>query len=233
MNSQTPAPRRVVAVRWFGAVTCAVALTLSGCTDESRSLPTVTAATPSVPVLQPGKPGEPNATVTGSAAAPTATSTARPADVRFLSEMIVHHAQAIVMVDAALPDLSDPQVRAIASRIGDEQRPEIDAMAGFLEGLGADVPPEATNPNLADHGSHAMPGMATQADIARLAAATGVEADRLFLTLMIRHHQGAIAMVDDHLMNATDERVEETAADISVTQTKQIGQMQEMLDRLT
>ena len=233
MISQTPAPRRAVAVRWFGAVTCAVTLTLSGCSDEGRSLPTVTAATPSVPVLQPGQPGQPNATLSGSAAAPTTTFTASPADAQFYQDMIVHHAQALVMVRAALPDLTDQDVKGIASRIGDEQEPEIGAMAAWLEGRGQPVPPEATNPNLADHGSHAMPGMATQADIARLAAATGVEADRLFLTLMIRHHQGAIAMVDDHLKNATDERVEETAADISVTQTKQIGQMQEMLDRLT
>jgi uncharacterized protein (DUF305 family) len=147
--------------------------------------------------------------------------------------MIVHHAQALVMVRAVLPDLTDPQVEGIASRIGDEQEPEIGAMASWLEGRGQSVPPEATNPNLTDHGAHSMPGMATAAEVARLAAATGVEADRLFLTLMIRHHQGAISMVDDHLLTATDERVEEAASDISVTQTKQVGQMQEMLDRLT
>ena len=233
MTSQLPTPRRATAIRWFGALTCAVALTLAGCTDEDHSLPAVTAGTPSVPVLQPGQPGQPNATLSGSAAAPTTTFTASPTDARFYQDMIVHHAQALVMVRAVLPDLTDEEVEGIASRIGDEQEPEIGAMASWLEGRGQSVPPEATNPNLADHGAHAMPGMATEAEVARLAAATGVEADRLFLTLMIRHHQGAIAMVDDHLRNATDERVEETAADISVTQTKQVGQMQEMLDRLT
>ena len=233
MTSQAPGPRRAVAVRAIGAVTCAVALILAGCTDEDRSLPAVTAAAPSVPVLQPGQPGQPNATLTGSAAAPTTTPTASSVDARFYQDMIVHHAQALVMVRAVLPDLTDREVAGIASRIGDEQEPEIGAMASWLEGRGQSVPPEATNPNLTDHGAHAMPGMATEAEVARLAAATGDEADRLFLTLMIRHHQGAIAMVDDHLRHATDERVEETAADISVTQTKQIGQMQEMLDRLT
>jgi len=132
-----------------------------------------------------------------------------------------------------LPDLTDPQVKGIASRIGDEQRPEIAAMAGYLESKGEQVPPEATNPRLSEHGSHAMPGMATQEELARLASARGPEADRLFLTLMIRHHRGAIEMVDEHVKNRTDALVEETAADISVTQTKQIGQMREMLDRLT
>lgn len=228
--SSPPAPFRLR--RTVIALTCAVVVGLAGCTAD-EPVPATTAPTPSGPVLQPGMPGQPNATVTGSAAAPVTTPSARPGDVRFLSEMIVHHAQAIVMVDAVVSDLSDPQVKAIASRIGDEQRPEIAAMSGYLTNAGEDVPPEATNPNLTDHGAHSMPGMATEAEVARLAAATGPEADRLFLTLMIRHHQGALAMVDEHLRGATDERVEETAAEISVTQSKQIGQMQEMLDRLT
>ena len=214
----------------IGAV---VVVGAAACTGEDRSLPAVTASTGSVPVLQPGRPGEPNATLTGSAAAPTTTPTASATDARFYQDMIVHHAQALVMVRAALPDLTDPEVEGIASRIGDEQEPEMGAMARWLEGRGQQVPPEATNPNLTDHGAHSMPGMATEAEVDRLAAATGVEADRLFLTLMIRHHRGAIAMIDAHVRNATDESVEETADDISVTQTKQIGQMQGMLDRLS
>lgn len=221
---------RALAAAVGGAV---LALVLSGCTGDEQSLPAVTAATPSVPVLQPGRPGEPNATLTGSAAAPVTTPSAAPADARFYRDMIVHHAQALVMVRAALADLSDPQVEAIASRIGDEQEPEIRAMAAWLEGRGQQVPPEATNPQLTDHGTHSMAGMATAEELKRLAAATGPEADRLFLTLMIRHHQGAIAMVDEYLREGVDERVGEMADDISVTQTKQIGQMQEMLDRLT
>lgn len=216
-----------------GLLAVTLALTLGACSGEDGSGAVVTAPAPSIPVLQPGRPGEPNATVTGSAAAPTATVSILQTDERFLSEMIVHHAQAVVMVDAVLSDLTDTEVAGIASRIGDEQRPEIDAMAGFLETHGGDVPPEATNPNLTDHGAHSMPGMATEAEVARLAAATGPDADRLFLTLMIRHHQGALTMVDEALGNPMDEVVEETANGISVTQTKQIMQMQEMLDRLS
>lgn len=217
----------------LGALTTvALALLVAGCTGDEQALPAVTAATPSVPVLQPGQPGQPNATLSGSAAAPVATPSASPADARFYQDMIVHHAQALVMVRSVAPELTDPQVKGLALRIGDEQQPEIGAMAAWLAGRGQSVPPEATNPNLTDHGSHSMPGMATEADLGRLAAATGPEADRLFLTLMIRHHQGAIAMVDAHLAAAVDERVAETADDISVTQTKQIGQMREMLDRL-
>jgi uncharacterized protein (DUF305 family) len=211
----------------------AVAGGLSGCTADDGSAPAVTAPTPDTPVLQPGRPGEPNATLTGTAAAPITTPSALPEDARFLREMIVHHAQALVMVDAVLSDLTDPQVRSIASRIRDEQQPEIAAMGTYLTAWREDVPPEATNPNLTEHGAHSMPGMATEAEVARLAAATGLAADRTFLTLMIRHHRGALAMVDEHSRNASDELVEQTAAEISVTQSKQVAQMEEMLDRLT
>ena len=80
---------------------------------------------------------------------------------------------------SVLPDLTDPQVKSLADRIGDEQEPEIAAMSSWLSGRGQDVPPESTNPNLTDHGSHAMPGMATAAELARLATASGADADRL------------------------------------------------------
>lgn len=214
------------------ALAATLALGLTACTGGADPAPAVSAPTPSSPVLQPGRPGEPNATLTGSAAAPVTTPSARPDDARFLREMIVHHAQAIVMVDAVLTDLTDPQVRSIASRIRDEQTPEIDYMAGFLEERGEAAPPEATNPNLTDHGAHSMPGMASEAEVRALAAATGVEADRLWLRLMIRHHEGALTMVTEHARGAADELVEALAGDISVTQTKQIAQMQGMLDRL-
>lgn len=214
------------------ALAAALAVGLAACTAGADPAPAVTAPTPSSPVLQPGRPGEPNATLTGSAAAPVTTPSARPDDARFLRDMIVHHAQAIVMVDAVLTDLTDPQVRSIASRIRDEQTPEIDYMAGFLEERGEAAPPEASNPNLTDHGAHSMPGMASEAEVRALGAATGVEADRLWLRLMIRHHEGALDMVTEHSRGAADELVEALATDISVTQTKQIAQMQGMLDRL-
>ncbi len=83
-----------------------------------------------------------------------------------------------------------------------------------LEERGESVPLEATNPNLTDHGAHSMPRMASKAKISQLASATGTEADRLFLTLMIRHHEGALAMVEDHAENPADPRVEEMAADM-------------------
>ena len=230
MNSTAALTVRLRRIGVLGAV-AGVLIGTAACTGKKRSA--ITPATPSVPVLQPGRPGEPNATLTGSAAAPVTTPSIRANDARFLADMVVHHSQAIVMVDAVATDLTDSQVASLASRIRDEQKPEIDFMAGYLEQRGAEVPPEATNPNLMDHGSHSMPGMASAKDIRDLGGATGVAADRLFLTLMIRHHEGALVMVGDHAKAPADERVEELAADINATQSKQIGQMRTMLERLS
>lgn len=226
-------PRRVGTALAPGVFLAAVLAVLAGCSGGDGAAPVLTASAGSVPVLQPGRPGEPNTTLTGPAATPVVTQTASPTDARFLADMVVHHAQAIVIVDTATGRLADPQVASLASRIRDEQQPEITAMAAWLRGRGQTVPPEATNPRLTDHGSHAgMPGMASAADLAALGRARGGEADRLFLRLMVAHHEGALRMVDDHARYPADARVEELAADIAVTQAKQVGQMQGMLARL-
>lgn len=211
----------------------AAAALLAGCSGGDAG-PAVTASAGSVPVLQPGAPGEPNTTLTGPAATPVVSATASPEDTRFLQGMITHHAQAIVMVDTAAGRFSDAQVASLASRIRDEQGPEIAAMAAWLEARGQDVPPEAANPRLTDHGAHSgMPGMASPTQLDHLAKAGGSDVDRLFLALMIAHHEGALTMVDEHARSAADERVGELAAEITATQSKQIAQMHEMLERLT
>ena len=137
------------------------------------------------------------------------------------------------MVETALPRLSDTQVKALASRIADEQKPEILTMTTWLEKRKQEVPPQATNPRLGDHDHADMPGMATPAQLAELGRASGVAADRMFLTLMTAHHQGALSMVGDHGKVAGEEIVNEMANDINVTQSKQIQQMQTMLARLS
>lgn len=213
-----------------------LALGLAGCTGEpeAQEVPRTSGATSSDPVLQPGRPGEPNATMSGSAATvpPRMVS---PADVAFYQDMIVHHSQALVMVETALPRLTDTQVKSLASRMADEQKPEILTMTSWLEERKQEVPPQATNPRLGNHDHAGMPGMATPAQMEQLAKASGVEADRLFLTLMTAHHRGALEMVGEHgkQPGPGEEMVEEMAADINVSQAKQIQQMQEMLARLS
>lgn len=217
----------------LGVALLGLALGLAGCSGDTPA-PAPAATSPTAPVLQPGRPGEPNASLTGSAALPSRTGSPKAADVRFMQDMIVHHAQAIVMVSLVQDRLADTQVRSLAARIADEQRPEIDAMATWLEAKGEQVPPQAGNPELGS-GSHdhsGMPGMATQAQLRQLKEASGAEADRLWLTLMTAHHEGALRMVVQQHRDGTDDLVTQIGDEIHVTQSVQIGYMREMLDRL-
>ena len=150
--------------------------------------------------------------------------------------MIVHHAQAVVMGDLVKGRLTDTQVSGIASRIRDEQKPEMKAMASTLKSWGEKVPIEATNPTLgsrAGHSQHAqMPGMATQKQLDALARAKGADVDRLYLDLMTTHHEGALTMCTTLGDKGSDERTGELGDDINVTQSKQIDQMKAMRKRL-
>lgn len=193
--------------------------------------PATSPGSPTAPVLQPGRPGEPNASVTGNAPGPSAT-VVDPDDTRFMQEMITHHAQAIRIVAVATSLLTDPQVKAIAGRIKGAQGPEIDAMARWLTAHGKRVPPEATFPLMSPSEHHAMPGMASLEQLDALARSHGSTADRLFLRLMIAHHQGALVMALDQRMTGTDDRTTETSDDISVTQAAEIRHMSGMLARL-
>jgi uncharacterized protein (DUF305 family) len=215
-----------------GAVLAALAL--SGCSGDDQA-PAPGATSPTAPVLQPGKPGQPNSSLTGSAALPSRTGSPRAADVSFMQDMIVHHAQAIVMVSLVSDHLVDAQVRALAERISDEQRPEIDAMAKWLKAKGQRVPPQATNPEFGSgaHDHDGMPGMATQDQLRQLEAARGAAADKLWLTLMTAHHQGALAMVVEQHRDGSDDVVTQLGDEIHVTQSVQIGYMRDMLGRLT
>jgi uncharacterized protein (DUF305 family) len=212
----------------------AVTVLLCGCSGDPVSLPSAAATSPTAPVLQPGRPGEPNASLTGTAALPSSSGSPVAADVRFMQDMIVHHAQAIVMVSLVRDSLTDTQVRSLAARIADEQRPEIDAMVKWLEDKGQTVPPQATNPEFGSGGhDHAgMPGMATDAQLRALKAARGSAADQLWLQLMTAHHEGALSMVVAQHRDGSDELATQMGDEIHVTQSVQIGYMREMLDRL-
>lgn len=117
------------------------------------------------------------------------------ADARFITQMIGHHAQAVQMVALVPGRSARDDVRMMAERIGVSQRDEIAMMERWLRGRGLPVP-SADSAHAHHGGGHAhMPGMLTAEEMGRLAAASGAEFDRLFLELMIRHHEGALVMV--------------------------------------
>lgn len=213
----------------------AAALVLGGCSGSGDDAST-SATSPAAPVLQPGTPGESNSSLTGDDAVATPSSSHNDADVTFLQDMIRHHAQAVVMGDIVKGRLTDAKVRSLASRISDEQKPEMKGMASTLRSWGEKVPIEASNPSGSGHGSHDdhtdMPGMATPAQLSDLRTAKGADVDRLYLDLMIAHHEGALEMCTTLGDKGADERTGELGDDISVTQTKQIDQMKGMQRRL-
>jgi len=152
------------------------------------------------------------------------------ADARFMSSMIGHHTQAMVMAGWAPTNGAGASVRRLAERILSGQQDEIATMQQWLRDRGRPVP-QGHHPG---HG-HLMPGMLTDAQMKELAEARGPEFDRLFLTFMIQHHRGAVAMVEDLFGTpgaAQDETVFKFANDVQVDQSTEIARMERMLSAL-
>lgn len=163
------------------------------------------------------------------------------ADVHFMTGMIVHHAQALVMSALAPTHDAGPAVRTLTSRIINAQKDEIATMQHWLRERGQTVPEvEIDGLTLTVHGVDPhmmhMPGMLSDEQLQALDAARGAEFDRLFLEYMIQHHSGAITMVDELFRTdgaGQDELAFKLASDINVDQKTEIARMKRMLDRMT
>ena len=164
------------------------------------------------------------------------------ADVHFMTGMIGHHAQALVMSRLAPTHGASLAVQTLAARIINAQQDEIATMQRWLRDRGQPVPEiRIDGLNLMIHGAgeHAshmdMPGMLSPAQLRELGAARGAEFDRLFLTYMIQHHGGAVVMVDDLFGTdgaAQDPATFKLASDIQVDQRTEIARMESMLEAL-
>jgi uncharacterized protein (DUF305 family) len=178
---------------------------------------------------------------TPQAAAPTAEhvhaaelpATAGPgytvADVRFMQNMIGHHAQALIMAAMAPTHGASAVVRMLARKIDISQRDEIDFMKAWLAERRQAVPAEGA--------AHAMmmPGMLNARQLAQLDAARGAAFDRLFLDFMIGHHEGALAMVEElfeHAGAGQDSDIFRFATDVDADQRDEIYAMQRLLDTI-
>jgi uncharacterized protein (DUF305 family) len=151
------------------------------------------------------------------------------ADVRFMQGMIAHHAQAIYMSSMAVSHGAEPHLLKLAQKISQSQTAEIALMQGWLRANGQ----FATDTSSWRH--MMMPGMLTADQLKQLDAARGKEFDRLFLTFMIQHHEGALQMVKDLFAApnaAQDVDVSVFANDVHAVQTAEIGIMRQMLTTL-
>jgi uncharacterized protein (DUF305 family) len=165
------------------------------------------------------------------------------ADARFMTNMIGHHAQAIVMANLVPTHSTSAEMKILAGRIINAQRDEIVTMQTWLRDRGRPVPQVdpaggttmAMDMSMAGHDHHEMammPGMLTPEQMQQLAAARGTEFDRLFLRYMIQHHTGATQMVSELFSSygaGQDETVFKFASDVNVDQTTEIARMQRML----
>lgn len=162
------------------------------------------------------------------------------ADVRFMTGMIGHHGQALVMAAMAPSHGASPSVQTLTARILNSQKDEIATMQRWLRDRGQPVPKvEVVGTTLMINGAEykmRMPGMLTPEQIRELDEARGPEFDRLFLTYMIQHHQGAVNMVHD--LFGTDGAAQgaatyKLASDIQVDQSTEIARMTRMLESLS
>ena len=154
------------------------------------------------------------------------------ADVRFMTGMIPHHAQAVVMAGWAASHGASDALQRLCERIVVAQRDEIALMQTWLKDRGEKVP-EGDGHHA--HDGTLMPGMLSPQQMAQLDSARGVEFDRLFLTFMIQHHEGAVTMVDALFASegsGQDETVFRLASDIYADQTTEIERMHKMLAAL-
>jgi uncharacterized protein (DUF305 family) len=161
------------------------------------------------------------------------------ADVDFMSGMIPHHAQAVVMAGWAPSHGARKDVAILCERIVVGQRDEIALMQSWLRDRGLPVPDATSmrhkmNMNGVEH-EMLMPGMLTDDEMAELDRARGPQFDRLFLNGMIKHHQGAIDMVDVLFKSygaAQDETVFRFASDVYADQSIEIDRMHKMLEEV-
>jgi uncharacterized protein (DUF305 family) len=144
-------------------------------------------------------------------------------DATFASDMIVHHRGAIEMAKLASSRAADPTVVTLAERIEAAQQPEITTMSAWLRSWGMAMPGDMA-------GMHdSMPGMTSQADLAKLQAARGPDFDDMFLAMMIKHHEGAVTMAQAEVSGGSNTEAKSLAQKVIEDQTAEIAEMRKML----
>lgn len=195
------------------------------------------------PIIQPGAPGQAARALTAVEAARIADNRYSADDVKFMQDMILHHWQAVQMSALVKDRTNTPAVVSAASRIDASQGDEIDFMRGWLRERGQTAPDPANDPH-AMHASHggghaghaAMAGMATPEQMAALEASSGATFDKVFLELMIAHHEGALTMANNLLRrsgSAYDPMLFRFVNDVNNEQQGEIDRMTAILRGLS
>ncbi|MDJ0750037.1 MAG: DUF305 domain-containing protein [Woeseiaceae bacterium] len=196
--------------------------------------PTSGSADSGAPIVQPGAPGEANRQLSAQEAVDIARTSHSPDDTKFMQDMIPHHNQAVQMSALVADRTNRPAILDVAGRIDASQQDEIEFMQRWLRERGEEVPDPTAHHAM--HTDHKMAGMATREQMAELATLQGTDFDRLFLQLMIPHHEGAITMVEELLEQpgaAYDPILYEFTSDIVNDQAAEIERMNALLGSLS
>jgi len=182
-------------------------------------------------ILQPGAPGQDTKTISTAEATDLSKVGATAADVKFMQGMIGHHAQAVEMVALLMTNSNNPDMKRLGLRIQVSQDDEMNMMRTWLKDRGQAIP----GPHAHHEPGGFMPGMLTSEEMAALGAAKGVEFDRLFLMGMIKHHGGAITMVEELFKSpgaGQEGGIYAFASDVDADQRMEIDRMGAMLKEI-
>jgi uncharacterized protein (DUF305 family) len=226
------------------AIAASLAFVLAACSGGSPSGAATSGTTSGTTTAR--STGSP-ASISASA---SATATFNDADVAFAQMMIVHHQGAIQMADLAPSRAQNQDVLALAARIKAAQAPEIDQMTSWLTAWGAApsmMSGSATSgmggmdmggmdmggtTSAAESSAMSMPGMMSGDQMQQLESASGAAFDKMFLELMIVHHQGAIEMAETEIADGSNPEAVALAQKIKSDQTAEIAEIQALLQTL-
>lgn len=188
--------------RTLTALTLTAALGVAGCGDS-----------------EPGDAAPAASTAASTAATQEAARPFNAVDVRFTQGMLPHHMQAVRNTEVVLDEGGGPEVEALARRILDAQREEIDTMQGFLQTFGAqEKPPPADQQAVWDKNTAEL-----------RAAPTAAERDVIFLTNMVPHHSAAVPMAQLDITMGKFPAAQALAAQIKSTQRREIAEMNRLI----
>ncbi|MGP4047260.1 DUF305 domain-containing protein [Streptomyces sp. 2A115] len=211
------AHRRFIRRTALAAATATAALVLSACGGGGHDM---------------GSMGSDSESDSPSATAPAKTGDYNDADVAFATEMILHHRQAVDMAEMADSRASSKEVKDLATKIKGAQDPEIKTMSGWLKSWGEDVPADMSGMEGHDMGDmSSMPGMMSTEDMDKMEKASGAEFDKMFLEMMVEHHEGAVKMAKTEKANGEHGPATKLADDVITAQTAEIEQMNKMLGK--
>ena len=200
----------------------AAAVTLAACSPPNEQASTQTATSSSMPMSGHDMPGHSMPGMSGTSTAPAANF--NDADVMFLQMMYPHHAQAVEMAKLVPTRSQNQQVKDLAAAIEKAQAPEMQQMTTLLAGFGKPAP-SATM-------SHSMPGLMTPQQMTELTGLSGAAFDKMWLQMMVEHHQGAITMANDELKNGANPDAKKMAEAIVAAQQAEITTMNGMLAKM-